>query len=459
MKRTIILLLVCISLQAAAQYTTTVMVPGLNTPVAFALTPDGRFFVNLKSGLIQSYNQSGTLISTMYDLSDSTWNYGECGLLGICLDPDFSSNHFFYVYYTHYDSAAAAPGPRVRVLRFEEQNNTAINPLLILDVAQANPNHVGGNIHFSNSSNTELYVTIGENTVQANAQMLTNPFGKILRINSDGTIPAGNPFYDDGNPSTGNDDRIWAYGLRNSFDFTFSPLNDTLYATENGPAWDDEINIIHKGSNYAWPIHTGYNFNPAFADPIYTWTPTIAPTGILFYSDTTFPQFDNHLLVAIFANGYIYDLTLGNAPYYDTVIASSIAFNYGTGFANYITTLLKGADGCIYVLHGGPAGFIDRICPGPIGISEPVEGIEKIFPVPANDFVEVSCRFKGPGELTFKIYDLYGRLVKEVKHQAIPEGGQPVRISLAGLTNGVYLLKAEKDNTNFSGTAKIVLTR
>src|SRR5690606_10515021 len=118
------------------------------------------------------------------------------------------------------------------------------NPQVIFDLEDTHiaGNHTGGNIHFGPDG--KLYIAIGDRAVQPNSQDLTNnAFGKILRINADGTIPTDNPFYDDGDPVIGFDDRIWSYGHRNQFDFTFSTVNDSLYSSENGLNTWDEVNM------------------------------------------------------------------------------------------------------------------------------------------------------------------------------------------------------------------------
>jgi glucose/arabinose dehydrogenase len=144
--------------------------------------------------------------------------------LGVELDPDFANNNYVYVFYNHTNFGA----DRIRVFRFTETNGIGSNPTLIFEVSDnfSAGNHTGGNIHFRPSDPNHLYISIGDRAVTANAQDLTKWAGKMLRVHKSGSIPTDNPFYDDGNPATGNDDRIWSYGLRNTFDFTFSTIND-----------------------------------------------------------------------------------------------------------------------------------------------------------------------------------------------------------------------------------------
>ena len=358
-----------------AQYTTTNHISGLSNPVAFAFTPDGRILVTLKAGTIRIFNADGSTIGNFYSLTDSTFNDFERGLLGIEVDPDFATNHYVYAYYNHRfpNTSAGNTTQKLRVVRFTEVNNVGTNPTIILSLTPGYSiagNHVGGNLRFRPSEPDKLYVTIGELAVPANAQLLTNPYGKFLRINTDGTIPTDNPFYDDGNPATGNDDRIWSYGHRNAFDFCFSTINDSLYSTENGQNTWDEMNIVTRRKNYGWnpcegDFLNGSTTNPCtnvnFTAPIETWgTPLPAITGIVHYTSCLMPEFENHLLVSDNDNGYIYNITLGNAPAYDVVTSRVQAFDL-LG----LTTLHQGADGYLYALNGGyaPNGRLYKIGP------------------------------------------------------------------------------------------------
>ncbi len=356
-----IAVLFCLAISAKAQYTTSNYITGLTDPIAFAFLPDGRIILTLKDGQIKIYNANGTAIGTFYDLSDSTYNNFERGLLGIDVDPDFATNHYIYAYYNHLAPSASTTTQELRVMRFTENNNVGTNPTIILKLAPGYTlagNHVGGNLHFRPSEPNKLYVSIGELAVQNNAQLLTNPYGKFLRINKDGSIPTDNPFYDDGNPALGNDDRIWSYGHRNAFDFCFSPLNDSLYSSENGANTWDEVNIVTRGKNYGWKTCEGDYVQgstttpcttPGFTAPIETWaTPLPSVTGIVFYTGCLMPALTNHLLVADNNNGRIYDCVLGNAPAYDVVTSRTQLLDL-----NELTALQQGPDGAIYALNGG----------------------------------------------------------------------------------------------------------
>src|SRR3954468_22887164 len=160
------------------------------SPTAMAFAPDGRLFVCQQSGQLRVIKQ-GTLLSAPF-LSVTVDSQGERGLLGVAFDPNFSANNFVYVYYT-------TPGPPVhnRVSRFTASGDVAAAGsevvLFDLDNLSSATNHNGGAIHFGKDG--KLYVGVGENANSANSQSLGTVLGKMLRINSDGTPPADNPFF------------------------------------------------------------------------------------------------------------------------------------------------------------------------------------------------------------------------------------------------------------------------
>src|ERR1051325_5013355 len=224
---------------SAQPYTVETPITNLFRPVDFAFMPNGNVIVTHKESGVKIYSIDNNLVSTFWTFTDSLNFNFERGVEGVCLDPDFSTNHYIYVYYVHSNPPNTSTNQRIRIVRFTESNNLGTLPFIIYDQpTPTNPlppgNHFGGIIRFKPSDHNRLYFVTGELANSANSQLLTNPYGKVLRINKDGTIPTDNPFYDDGNPNTGNDDRIWSYGLRNSFGFCFSPVNDSLYETENG---------------------------------------------------------------------------------------------------------------------------------------------------------------------------------------------------------------------------------
>ncbi|HEX7771865.1 MAG TPA: PQQ-dependent sugar dehydrogenase, partial [Pyrinomonadaceae bacterium] len=238
-------------------------VSGLSNPTAMEIAPDGRIFVCQQGGSLRVI-KDGALLSTPF-LTLSVDASGERGLLGIAFDPNFASNNFIYVYYT------VSTSPRHnRVSRFTANGDVAVSGsetvLLDLDNLTSATNHNGGAIHFGPDG--KLYIAVGENATASNAQTLNNRLGKILRINSDGTPPADNPFF---NQATGNNRSIWALGLRNPFTFAFQPGTGRMFINDVGEASWEEINDGIAGSNYGWPNVEGPSANPNFRSPLFAY--------------------------------------------------------------------------------------------------------------------------------------------------------------------------------------------
>jgi glucose/arabinose dehydrogenase len=474
-------------------YVQTSIVTGLVYPSDFDWLPDGRYVVTQKGGntnpasnaTIKIFQANGTAIGTFYDLTDSVEAAGEHGLHGIAVDPDFNNNHYIYAYYTYRNPAKTQMA--LRVVRFTEASNVGTAPKLIFNQIYSTTatNHVGGIIRFRPSQPDKIYIEIGDlaynqtNPTLNYANKLNYPFGKILRINKDGTIPTDNPFYDDGKVTTGNDDRIWSYGHRNMFGMCFNPVTDSMYESENGlDAWD-EFNIIHKGGNYGWATCEGNYKNsstsqpcndPSLINPMTAWgAPLPSVTGCLYYSGTVMPEFNNHILVADNDYGILYDLTLGNPPAYDVVtnksnFADIVTGGGGTG----LTTIRQGKDGCIYAMKGGytTSGIIYRICPKSLGI-DPTDGtvneIGQNYPNPATGNTQIDYSVEKNAIVTITLIDVTGRTIRTLLNTQVQAGKHTLEVNdLSALSTGSYFYKMEifqSDKVNFSQTKQLIIAK
>lgn len=438
-------------------YTLETVVSGLSQPVAFVFLPNNNIILTQKTGLSKIYTLNNTFVSDFWNFTDSTQSGGERGLLGVCLDPNYQSNRYIYFYYIH------SPGNRYRVVRLTDNSNLGINPFIVFDDTTASGNvHVGGNIRFGRDN--KLYISIGDNGPSANSQSLTTFKGKMLRVNSDGTIPTDNPFYDDGNPKTGNDDRIWALGLRNSFDFCFSPVNDSIYATENSAGNPDEINFIRKGKNYGWPVCEGYCFpyNPLYKNPI-TALPgngfsNYAPTGIMIYTGTQMPELTNKLLVVGSGGGQVFrglvKCDLGNAPFYDTIDSKTILLDV-TG-----TTLMQGSDGFIYLLRIG-AGILSRLKYDITGINSNNNAVEfslsQNYPNPFNPVTSIKYEIPKSSFVSLKVFNALGIEITSLVNETKQQGSYEVSWDASAFSSGVYFY--ELSAGEFNERKKMVLIK
>ena len=191
----------------------------------------------------------------------------------------------------------------------------------------------------------DFYISTGDGDDSATSQRLTSLNGKILRLNPDGGIPSDNPFISNADP---NAKKVFSFGHRNSFGFSFHSHTGHLWQTENGPGDNDEINRVVAGANYGWPTAKGISRNPNFLDPILAYTPTIAPTGIISIPEnsTVYPvDYRNNLLFSDFNGGKIRRMIFSGADLAQ-LGSSSTVYNGGNGF---LLSLMVGADGFVYV--------------------------------------------------------------------------------------------------------------
>jgi glucose/arabinose dehydrogenase len=333
-----------------AGFTETQVTNGLSSPTAMSFAPDGRLFVCLQGGQLRVI-KNGVLLATPF-LTVTTDASGERGLLGVAFDPNFQANNFIYVYYT------ATTSPRHnRVSRFTANGDVAGagSELAILDLENLSAtNHNGGAIHFGPDG--KLYVAVGENAVGSNSQTLNNRLGKLLRINSDGTIPTDNPFY---NTATSDNRAIWALGLRNPYTFAFQRTTGRMFINDVGQSTWEEINDGIGSSNYGWPTTEGPTTDPNFRAPIYAYgrTPSdtggCAITGGAFYNPLTTQFPASHVgkyFFADFCSGWIRQL--------DPATNTSTAF--ATGISSPVD-LQVSSDGSLYYLARGGGGAVFRI--------------------------------------------------------------------------------------------------
>jgi len=289
----------------------TLVTGGLNSPTAMEFAPDGRLFVAEQAGHLRVIKNGSLLPMDFVTLSVAS--NSERGLPGIAFDPNFAANGFVYLYYTR----AASP-IKNRVSRFTASVSNpdvaqANSELVILDnIASDAGNHNGGAIHFGLDG--KLYVAVGDGGADSsNSQSLGTLSGKLLRLNSNGTIPSDNPFVG----TAGARGEIWALGLRNPYTFAGDPLTGKIHINDVGQSSWEEINLAVKGANYGWPTCEGLSCgnNPNFTNPIYTYSHAVgqAITGGAFYRAGRFPaQYDGSYFFADYLGGWIKRLDTNN---------------------------------------------------------------------------------------------------------------------------------------------------
>ena len=323
------------------------------SPTAMAFAPDGRLFVCVQGGQLRVI-KNGALLPTPF-VSLSVSSSSERGLLGIAFDPNFATNQFVYLYYT----TSTAPIHN-RISRFTANGDVAVagSEVVLVDLENLTAgNHNGGAIHFGPDG--KLYAAVGENAVPSNAQTLNNRLGKMLRYNSDGSIPTDNPFY---NTATGANRAIWALGLRNPYTFSFQPGTGRMFINDVGQSTWEEINDGIAGSNYGWPACEGVcsTPNPNFRNPLFQYengdngpTTGCAIVGAAFYNPPVHQFPSSYLGKFFFA-----EVCSGWIRVFDP--ASGSASPFASGISGPVD-LQVGPDGCLYYLARGNNGQVFRV--------------------------------------------------------------------------------------------------
>ena len=324
-------------------------ITGLSAATAFTQTPDGRLLVSEQAGSLRVVENGILLATPMLNVMLATNIGGEQGLLGVTVHPNFASNGYVYVYYT-----TSETNIHNRVSRFTVTGNVASNEEKLVDLPEVggSANHNGGAIHFGIDG--KLYVAVGEAGTPANAPDLSKVFGKLLRFNDDGTIPADNPFY---NTQTGLARAIWAYGLRNPFTFAIQPVTGRMHINDVGQQTWEEINLGAPGANYGWPSSEGpENLTGGITGPMFTYKHSAAvpagsgPGGFFmgyciaggaFYPDSgPFPVgYRNSYYFADYVGQFIGRFDWSNNASYAFATVSDLPVD-----------LLTGSDGALYLL-------------------------------------------------------------------------------------------------------------
>jgi aldose sugar dehydrogenase len=346
---------------AKAKFRLETVAIGLENPWSLAFLPDGRALVTERPGRLRILARDGKL-SAVAGLP-AVAAVGQGGLFDVALAPDFAASRLVYFTFSEpreRDNGTSLAGARL----VEDKDGAKLADLKIIfrqEPAVFGGFHFGSRIAFAPDGT--LYVTLGERYRRDGAQDLSTDLGKIVRLNADGTVPADNPFVgrSDARPE------IWSIGHRNPQGAAIHPVTGKLWIDEHGPRGGDEINVPERGKNYGWPVigfgteYSGARIHQStqkegMEQPIHQWTPSIAPSGMLFYTGDAFPAWRGNLFIGALAGRYLARLELDG----EKVMAEEKLL---AGLGARIRDVRQAADGSIWLLTDHHDGKVLRLVP------------------------------------------------------------------------------------------------
>ncbi|WP_031499378.1 PQQ-dependent sugar dehydrogenase [Bryobacter aggregatus] len=339
---------------------------GLVAPWGIAFLPKGQILVSERPGRLRVVSPDGTLSAPVAGLP-AVDARGQGGLLGLALDPKFSSNQLLYWSYSELqpdgtNNTAVARGkfildkePRVEQVQVIFHQSPSLKSTL----------HFGSRLVFGRDGT--LFVTTGDRSItegRMQAQRLDGLLGKVVRINADGSIPKDNPFVG----KAGVKPEIWSYGHRNIQGATLNPATGELWTIEHGTRGGDELNVPRKGKDYGWPtiaygieyqggtITGGITQHAGMEQPVYYWDPVIAPGGMTFYTGSLFPAWKNSLFIGGMGSTHIARLTLDG----DRVVGEERLI---ADLKERIRDVAQGPDGALYLVTDSGKGKLMKLVP------------------------------------------------------------------------------------------------
>jgi glucose/arabinose dehydrogenase len=283
----------------AGRISVTPVVRGLANPWSIAFLPNGDMLVTERAGRLRVV-RNGSLDPQPIGGVPQVLAQGQGGLLEVAIHPRFAENRFVYLTYSKtgdggLNTTALARG------RLDGNTLADVKDIFVADAWSMGPIHFGSRLAWGRDGT--LFMTVGERNDRNRAQDTTHHAGKVLRLRDDGTVPPDNPYVG----RQGFRPEIYSYGHRNMQGLTVHPETGQLWETEHGPQGGDELNIIQPGKNYGWPVATyGREYTGGFISaparegieaPVTVWVPSIALSGMVFYTGDRFPQWKGNLFV------------------------------------------------------------------------------------------------------------------------------------------------------------------
>ena len=336
------------------------LIEGLENPWSIAFLPDGRMLVTERPGRLRIVSKDFRLEPGPVEGLPPIVAVGQGGLFDVVLHPRYAENGWIYISY----NGPGSGGWATELLRARlEGNRLADTQVLFRLVPKSRTGlHFGGRIVFDRKG--FLYLTLGERGDKERAQRLDDHAGSVIRLHDDGRVPADNPFVN----RAGARPEKFTLGNRNMQGAALHPQTGELWTHEHGPQGGDEVNVMRAGRNYGWPVITyGVNYGigtkigegtekAGMEQPLYYWVPSIAPSGMTFYTGERFPNWRGNLFVGSLKFQLLARLELDG----EKIVKEERLIQ---GELGRIRDVRTGPDGYIYLLTDAPDGVLARIEP------------------------------------------------------------------------------------------------
>ncbi|MES2991179.1 MAG: PQQ-dependent sugar dehydrogenase [Pseudomonadota bacterium] len=334
---------------------------GLRNPWSLAFLPEGRMLVTEKGGTMRIVSADGRVGEPLQGLP-KVESGGQGGLLDVVLDPKFADNALVYWSFSEADPEGGR-GTSTAVARGRLDGNALRDVRVVFRQAPkfASSNHFGSRLVFARDG--RLFVTLGDRfSRRDDAQTLDTHHGKVVRIESDGRVPADNPFVG----RAGARPEIWSYGHRNVQGAALHPVTGELWTDEHGPQGGDELNVAERGKNYGWPVITygaeygsGAKIGEGTAkagleQPLAHWVPSIATSGLAFLTSERYPGWKGNAFIGALRAQLLVRLELDGRK----VVREERLLQ---GFGERIRDVRQGPDGWLYLLTDSSNGRIVRL--------------------------------------------------------------------------------------------------
>ncbi len=351
----------CVAKQGNTPLKTQVIASGLDNPWGLAFLPDGSLLVTERSGTLR-HIENGKTSHPLKGLPPIR-EVGQGGLLDIALDPDFSSNKRIYFSFSQKSNSGSQYGTAVASATLDLSKRRLNNLRIIFtsNKKSGGGRHFGSRLRFA--PDKTLFVTLGERGSQMRAQDPFDHAGSVIRINRDGSVPKNNPFANGKKALP----EIWSIGHRNPQGAAIHPKTGKLWTLSHGAAGGDEINQPKAGRNYGWPlISYGSNYSgrgfakgssaKGLEQPIFYWDPSIAPSGLSFYSHAKplIPDGNGSLLAGALREQYLSRLILEG----EEIVSEE---RYFVGHFGRIRDVRTGPDGAVWLLTDSSDGQVVRV--------------------------------------------------------------------------------------------------